>query len=264
MPLPITEERDSDLRKLCEFCAEKKAPSQHASVGTCSTVLALRLITQLRAGLFPRLGRALTPPPHTRRAAAALQGSAPTLFQGSKAPNKRRPSGLRSRNAAAPGSAPRREPVLTFTRGTIPFSRVAADSYSGANRLQCPHLGARKGVRPAGCPSRPAPGPPPPAAPHQGAKNSTSTSPGRSARPLSKSASLSSTTSEARAQRASSRNSSSAAGRAGCGGRGADIAAGAGRAAGPGAAGQGAAAEGAPEPQPEVRPPHPDLPCGSS
>lgn len=137
------------------------------------------------------------------------------------------------RPLAAPGSAPRREPVLTFTRGTIPFSRVAADSYSGANRLQCPHLEARKGVRPAGCPSRPAPGPPPPAAPHQGAKNSTSTSPGRSARPLSKSASLSSTTSEARAQRASSRNSSSAAGKAGCGGRGADIAAGAAGAARP-------------------------------
>lgn len=137
------------------------------------------------------------------------------------------------RPLAAPGSAPRWEPVLTFTRGTIPFSRVAADSYSGANRLQCPHLEARKGVRPAGCPSRPAPGPPPPAAPHQGAKNSTSTSPGRSARPLSKSASLSSTTSEARAQRANSRNSSSAAGKAGCGGRGADIAAGAAGAARP-------------------------------
>lgn len=30
--------------------------------------------------------------------------------------------------------------LRTFTSGTIPLSLVAADSYSGASRLQCPHL----------------------------------------------------------------------------------------------------------------------------
>lgn len=135
------------------------------------------------------------------------------------------------------------QPPLTFTSGTIPFSLVAAASYSGASRLQCPHLraGGKGGAsgpperlgtaRPAPTfapgPARPraAPRAPQarlcPAASHQGAKNSTSTSPGRSARPLSKSASLSSTTSEAPAERARSGTSSSSAARDG---RGTDMA----------------------------------------
>lgn len=32
----------------------------------------------------------------------------------------------------------------TLTRGTLPFRRVAAASYSGANRLQWPHLMDRR------------------------------------------------------------------------------------------------------------------------
>ena len=142
---------------------------------------------------------------------------------------------LRPQQPRSRGPRAEPQPPLTFTSGTIPFSLVAAASYSGARRLQCPHLGGGGGGGGASGPPerlgpprprlRPRPDPAAPAlpaAPHQGAKNSTSTSPGRSARPLSKSASLSSTTSEAPAERARSGRSSSAAG----GGRGTDMAGG--------------------------------------
>lgn len=56
--------------------AEKKAPSQEASAGTCSTVLALSL-TQLRAGLFPGRGE----PSHTLCTPAARCGPTSTGFQ---------------------------------------------------------------------------------------------------------------------------------------------------------------------------------------
>lgn len=60
------------------------------------------------------------------------------------------------------------QPPLTFTSGTIPFSLVAAASYSGASRLQCPHLraGGKGGASgPSDRLGTARPGPPPPSPP---------------------------------------------------------------------------------------------------
>jgi len=44
--------------------------------------------------------------------------------------------------------------MLTFAKGiggSLLLSLVAADSYSGANRLQCPHQGAKNSTRTVSC-----------------------------------------------------------------------------------------------------------------